>query len=63
MKQKCEHTYLYFLLIYIVNLTHNDEYIYLYFIAEMEISRVFNTTFLIHQFIFFDKYTLKKLNQ
>ena len=59
MKQNYEHTYLYFLLIYIVNMTHNGKYIFLSFIVEMEISRVSNTTFLIQQLQFFDKFTLK----
>ena len=52
MKQQYEHTYLYFLLIYIVKLTHNNEYIILSLIFDMEISRVSNITFLIHQFQF-----------
>ena len=52
MNQQYEHTYLYLLLIYIVKLTHNDEYILLYLIFEMELSCVPNTNFLIHQFQF-----------
>ena len=52
MNQKYEHTYMYFILIYAVKMTHNDEYIFLSLIFEMEISRVSNTTFLIHRFQF-----------
>ena len=50
MKQQYEHTYLYFLLLYIVKLTHNDGYILLSLMIEMEISRDSNTTFLINKF-------------
>ena len=35
MKHKYEHTYLYFLLIYIVKLTHNNECIFLSLIVEI----------------------------
>ena len=52
MKQQYEHTFLYFLLIYIMKLTYNDKYIFLYFIVEMKISRVSNITFMTHQFQF-----------
>ena len=52
MKEKYEHKYMYFTLIYIVKLTHSNENILLSLIFEMEISRVSNTTFLIHQFQF-----------
>ena len=34
MKQQCEHTFVYFLLIYILKLTWNDKYILLSFIVE-----------------------------
>ena len=50
MTQQYEHTFLYFLLIYIVNITYNDEYILLYFVVEIRISRVSNTNFLVYQF-------------
>ena len=49
MKQQYEHKFLYFILIYIVNLTYNDEKIFLSFIVEIKTSRVSNTTCLIHQ--------------
>ena len=52
MNQQYEHTFLYFLLIYIVKLTHNNEYMFLSFVVEIKISRVSNTTLLIHQFQF-----------
>ena len=44
MKQKYEHTFLYFILIYIMKLTYNDEYILLSFIVEIKIYSVSNTT-------------------
>ena len=50
MKKKYEHTFLYFLLTYIVKLIYNDKYIFLSFIVEIEISRVSNTNYPIHQF-------------
>ena len=34
MTQQYEHTFLYFLLIYIVKLTYNDKYLFLYFVVE-----------------------------
>ena len=52
MKQKYEHIFLYFILIYILKLTLNNEYVFLSFIFEIKISRVSNTTFLIHRFQF-----------
>ena len=61
MKQQYEHKYPYFLLIYIVKLTHNDEYVFLSLIVEMEISRVSNTTFLIYQLQFLLMYFKKQL--
>ena len=51
MKQQYEHTFLYFLLIYIMKLTYNDEYILLSFIVEIKYL-VFPTQLLIHQFQF-----------
>ena len=36
MKQQYEHTFLYFLLIYIVNLTYNNEYVFFSFIVEIK---------------------------
>ena len=48
MKQQCEHTFLYFLLVYIVKLAYNNEYILLSFFVEIKIPCVSNTTFLIH---------------
>ena len=50
MKQQYEHTFLYFLLVYIVKLIYNDKQILLSFIVEIEISRVSNTNVPIHQF-------------
>ena len=35
MKQQYEHKFMYFLLVYIVNLTYNDGYIFLFFIVEI----------------------------
>ena len=61
MKQQYEHTYLYVLLIYIVKLKHNNEYIFLSLIFEMEISCVSNTTFLIHKFQFLTNIPRKKI--
>ena len=52
MKQQYEHAFLYFFLIYIVNLTYNDGYIFLSFVVEIKTSCVSDTTFLIHQFQF-----------
>ena len=63
MKQQYEHTYLYFPLIYIVKLTHNDNYIFLSLIVEIEISRVSNTNFLIHIFQFLKNILLKNLDK
>ena len=59
MKQQYEHTFLYFILIYIVNLTYNDTYKFLSLIVEVEISHVSTTTFLIHQFQFLTNVPLK----
>ena len=50
MKQKYEHTFLYFILIYIVKMAYNNKFILLSFIVEIKVSRVSNTKFLIHQF-------------
>ena len=62
MKQRYDHSFLYILLVYIVNLTNNYEYILLYFIVERKkISRVYNTTFLTHQFQYLDNLTFKKI--
>ena len=61
MKQQYENAYLYFILIYIVKLTHNEEYIFLYLIVEMEISRVANPNFMIHQFQFLTNVLLKTI--
>ena len=52
MKQQYEHTFIYFLLIYIMKLTYNDKYILLSFIVEIKISRISNKTFLINLFQF-----------
>ena len=52
MKQQYKHTFIYLILIDIVNLTFNDEYIFPSFIVEIKISLVSNTTVLIHQFQF-----------
>ena len=61
MKQKYEHTYLYFLLTYIVKLIHNNKYNLLSLIVKMEISRVLDTTFMIHLFQFFTNVPFKKI--
>ena len=50
MKQQYEHVFLYFILIYIVKMTYNDTFIILYFVFEIKISRVSNTTFLMRPF-------------
>ena len=63
MKQQYEHTFLYFLLICIVDLTYNDKYIFLSLIVEIKISHVFNTTFLIHQFQFLTNVPFKNINK
>ena len=63
MKQQYEHIFMYFLLIYIVKLTYSNKYIFIYFIAEIKISRVSNTTFLIHQFQFLTNVPFKNLNK
>ena len=60
MKQQYEHTFLYFILIYIVKMTYNDEFIFLSFVVEIKISCVSNTTFLIHQFQFLTNVPFKK---
>ena len=49
MKQQYEHKFMYFLLINIVKLTYNEEYIFPSFVVEIKTSRVSNTIFLIHQ--------------
>ena len=63
MNQQYEVTFMHLILIYIVKLTYNNEYIFLYSIFEMEISRVSNTTVLIHQFQFLTNVPLKNLNK
>ena len=63
MKQKYEHTFMYFILIYIANLTYNDKLIFLSFIVEKKKSFVSNTTFLIHQFQFLTNVPKKNLNK
>ena len=59
MKQEYEHSFLYFLLSYIVNMTYNDKYIFLSVIFEIKIYCVSNPTFLIHQFQFWKNVPLK----
>ena len=62
MNQQYEYKLLYFLLIYIVKLTYNDEYIFLSFIIEIKISRVSNTTLWYINSNFWQMY-LKKHNK
>ena len=63
MKQLYEQIYIYFLLVYIVKLTHNDEYTFLSLILEMEIFHVSNKTFLIHQFQIMTNVPFKNINK
>ena len=63
MKQQYEHTFIYFLLVYIVKLTYKDEYNLFSFIVEIKIYCVSNTTFLIHHFQFLTNAPFKKLDK
>ena len=57
MKQQYEHTFLYFILIYIVKITYNNEFIILSFIVEIKNTSCFQHNFSDTSIPIFDKHT------